>query len=391
MAGIPDNLVPIIRSFHSRMSAIVQRGGVVTDPISVRNGLRQECTMAPFLLNIFMWRWWRGGGNGSRMRLVLVLSSGIIVRLTYHKFRCLDSFVRLTESQFADKSALFTMSREGAEQALVLFVDTAAEFGLTVNAMKTKFLVVGGGITAVDSASMNLGGVDIVCGDEFRYIGSSIHHSGRSTTYDIDARVAAASRSCGTLQKSVFAVRYLDIHIERCVCSILVPYLYYVMVRSPGPLCSVIFAVYLPFSCVVFIPIWEFLGHELGWNTSLMLSCWLCGVIGKLLKRSLPTVFWSSLDMLPEWRIAGCLGRFCLILSCSVALPTDPGRDGKMVLSRTCALVICLLLGLTWQVSPGRLGVTHIPLWLVSSFACSLLSALYVIDLLLVEVFGGEG
>ena len=105
------------------------------------------------------------------------------------------------------------MSREGAEQALALFVDTAAEFDLTVNATKTKFLVVGGGITAVDRAPMNLGGVDIVCVDEFRYLGSSIHHSGRSTD-NVDARVAAASRTCGALQKSLCAVRYLDIHIK---------------------------------------------------------------------------------------------------------------------------------------------------------------------------------
>ena len=40
-AGIPENLVSIIRSFHSCISAIVQCGDVVTDPVSVRNRLRQ--------------------------------------------------------------------------------------------------------------------------------------------------------------------------------------------------------------------------------------------------------------------------------------------------------------------------------------------------------------
>ena len=107
-----------------------------------------------------------------------------------------------------------------------------------------------------------------------------------------------------------------------------------------------------------------------------MLTCWLYGVIPRLLKRSLLTVVWNGLGMLPEWRIAGCLGKFCLVLSCSVALPTGPGRDGKMVLSGTCGLVICLLLGLTWHVSPGWRGVARIPLWLVTSITCSLLSAL---------------
>ena len=54
-AGIPENLVSVIRSFHSCISAIVQRGDVVTGPISVRNWLRQECTMACILFNILMW------------------------------------------------------------------------------------------------------------------------------------------------------------------------------------------------------------------------------------------------------------------------------------------------------------------------------------------------
>ena len=54
------------------------------------------------------------------------------------------------------------MSCEGAEQSLVWFLDTAAEFGLTVNATKTKLLVVRRDITAVNRAPINLGGIDIV-------------------------------------------------------------------------------------------------------------------------------------------------------------------------------------------------------------------------------------
>ena len=216
-AGISENLVSIIRSFHSRMSAIVQCGDVVSDPISVRNGLRQGCTMAPVLFNIFMWavvaRWqeWIRDVPGVGFELRYHCEADL-----YHKSRRLDSFLRLTESQFADDSALFAMAREGAEQALVLFVDTAAEFGLTVNATNTKFLVVGDGVTAADRAPMSLGGIDIVCVDELQYLGSSIQHCGCPSD-DVDARVAAASGACGALQKSVFAVRYLDIHIKRCV------------------------------------------------------------------------------------------------------------------------------------------------------------------------------
>ena len=85
-AGIPENLVFIIRSFHSSMSAMVQCGDVVTDPISVRSGLQQGCTMAPVLFNIFMWlvvARWRERIRDVPDCLVLVLSSGIIMRLAY--------------------------------------------------------------------------------------------------------------------------------------------------------------------------------------------------------------------------------------------------------------------------------------------------------------------
>ena len=56
-AGIPENLVSIIRSFYSCISA--QCSDVVTDPISVWNRLWQGCTMACILLNIH----YVGGGG----------------------------------------------------------------------------------------------------------------------------------------------------------------------------------------------------------------------------------------------------------------------------------------------------------------------------------------
>ena len=138
---------------------------------------------------------------------------------------------------------------------------------------------------------MNLGGVDIVCVDEFRYLGSSIHHNGRSTE-DVDARLAATSHACGALQ-SLCLQYVITIFTLNSVCSMLVSYLDYFMVRNSGPRCSVIFAVCLPFTCCFFVPFWELLGHELGRSTSLMLSCCRCGVTQRILKRSLLTVVWN--------------------------------------------------------------------------------------------------
>ena len=128
----------------------------------------------------------------------------------------------------------------------------------------------------MDRAPINLGGIDIECVDELQYLGSSIHHCGCPSD-DVDARVAAASSACGTLQTPVFSVRYLDIHIERyvfnaCALSLLI------YGSECWTRCSMIFADCLPFTCVVFVLFWGLLGHKLGRSACLMLSCLFCGV-----------------------------------------------------------------------------------------------------------------
>ena len=51
--GVPDVLVEIVMSFHSNMQARVRVDGELLKEIEVINGLRQGCTMAPTLFNLF--------------------------------------------------------------------------------------------------------------------------------------------------------------------------------------------------------------------------------------------------------------------------------------------------------------------------------------------------
>ena len=134
----------------------------------------------------------------------------------YRKARRADTAATALEAQFANDSSLFATSRAGAEIALDLFNSTASEFGLTVSATKTKFLVAGAGVTAADQAPIQLAGVDIECVPEFKYLGCIIHCGGRSSQ-DISARVASASWACGALQQSVCRNKNLDLQIKRCV------------------------------------------------------------------------------------------------------------------------------------------------------------------------------
>ena len=94
-------------------------------------------------------------------------------------------------------------TRAGAETALASFDTTAAEFGLTVSATKTQFLVAGRDVSPGNCAPIELAGTVIESVSEFRYLGSLIHRGGRSTQ-DITARIAHASRACGALQRTIF-------------------------------------------------------------------------------------------------------------------------------------------------------------------------------------------
>ncbi len=51
--GVPDLLLDIIKSFHTNMEARIRVDGELLEEIAVNNGLRQGCTMAPTLFNLY--------------------------------------------------------------------------------------------------------------------------------------------------------------------------------------------------------------------------------------------------------------------------------------------------------------------------------------------------
>ena len=179
--GVPPPMLAVIRSFHHEMSAVLRVSGTDVDPFSVTNGLRQGCTMAPVLFNIFMWavvtKWQQRvrGIPGVGFEFSYHYGEGQL----YHKARQADTATTTLEAQFADDSSLrlLATSCAGAGTALDLLNSTASEFGLTVSATKTNFLVIAGtGVTAVDQAPMQLAGVEIECVPEFKYYYLSLIH-----------------------------------------------------------------------------------------------------------------------------------------------------------------------------------------------------------------------
>ncbi len=51
--GVSERIIDIVRSLYEGMKARVRVDGVLLEEIAVNNGLRQGCTLAPVLFNLY--------------------------------------------------------------------------------------------------------------------------------------------------------------------------------------------------------------------------------------------------------------------------------------------------------------------------------------------------
>ena len=125
-------MLSVVKSFHEGMNAEVRVGGSLSE---VRNGLRQWCTLAPTLFNIYfiavVGSWWRSCPEAG-VEVVYYKHGRKLVGDRMAKSRV--SVVMITESQFADDVSLFTNSRTTMESVACKFVSRASEWGVTCDA-----------------------------------------------------------------------------------------------------------------------------------------------------------------------------------------------------------------------------------------------------------------
>lgn len=127
-------MLRIIKSFHERMHAVVRVGSSITDSFEVKNGLRQGCTLAPALLNIYLsvvvanWRAW-------------CPQAGVDVRFKHGRKLVGDctaksrlNVMKVSESRFADDAAGYASTCEyNCYAASILAISNAAAYGGNTN------------------------------------------------------------------------------------------------------------------------------------------------------------------------------------------------------------------------------------------------------------------
>ena len=138
--------MPKRMKFPPQMEASIRISEELLDRIEVKNGLRQGCTLAPTLFNLYacvvIERWLE------KMREVEGVGTKVLHKFDQQLFRSTRGANHhlVTECQFANDVALLTTSREDAEEAIRTYQQTAKAFGLILSTTKTKFMVVGHGV-----------------------------------------------------------------------------------------------------------------------------------------------------------------------------------------------------------------------------------------------------
>ena len=144
-AGIPTEMIAVIRKFHVGMRARVRMDdGELSDWFPVTQGLRQGCSMSPLLFNVFF---------AAPLEVIITRFSQdeVIMRdLVYLEEEeagggggtLLDRVRRAVWGMlYADDAGVVSKSAEGLARMMTIIVEVSREFGLTVSERKTETLV----------------------------------------------------------------------------------------------------------------------------------------------------------------------------------------------------------------------------------------------------------
>ena len=185
--GVNGELIRAVRSLYDDGKACVRVQGQKSDWFGVGQGVRQGCTMSPWLFNIFM---------------------DNIVREAKQRF---EGGVEMETGKiqlllFADDLMLVTERDEDAERNVKVLDEVMMKWRMTINWGKTKVMVVkrGGG-----TCNITVNGVEIENVKTMKYLGAMLDEEG-SCEAEVDHRIGAASKVIGAMRKEIIDRRELS-------------------------------------------------------------------------------------------------------------------------------------------------------------------------------------
>ena len=177
--GVNGDLIQMVRAFYMQPQSRVRLNQRMSEPFVVKRGLRQGCTMSPWLFNIFLER---------------------VIRDVEIEGAKLSEAVSLSHLLFADDMALFADTITGAERVINNLNAQLKKWNLLLSIEKTKVLQLGK--VSEDGGGVTVDGEQLEEVEEFTYLGAVFTKNG-STEGDCQRRISEVVRQIGALRKPV--------------------------------------------------------------------------------------------------------------------------------------------------------------------------------------------
>ena len=139
--GCPDLFVDIIRLFHEGMVARVQDQGQTSEPLSVTNGTKQGCVMAPLIFTlVFSAMLYDAFHDNDLGALIRFRTDGNVFNLRWLNSKTRTLKVLIRDLLFADDCALLAHTVDDIQAITNAFARSARRFGLTISVKKTEVI-----------------------------------------------------------------------------------------------------------------------------------------------------------------------------------------------------------------------------------------------------------
>ena len=200
--GCPTKLVNLICQFHDDMTGQMLSDGEASEPISISNGVKRGCVLAPVLCNLFFTcilnHAIRDLEKGVYLRYRLNGSLFDIRRLTAKAKTVKKS---LLEALFADDCAPIAHRESDLHIIVNKYGKASRLFGLIISLGKTEVLFQPAPASVAHRPTISVDSTQLKTVDDFKYIGSVISSDGSHDK--VSARICKASQALGRLKTHV--------------------------------------------------------------------------------------------------------------------------------------------------------------------------------------------
>jgi hypothetical protein len=231
--GVPPSMLSVIKDLHEGMKAVLLMGDGESDPIAVKNGLRQGCVLAPNTFLLFMAAMLMHAFGD--IREDLTLDGAIYIKFggqdrlfDPRQLRDKYQLALLLDMLFADDMGIFAHSEACLQRFMTRLADACKGYGLTISCGKTVVMLQQvPGAEPLPQPSITVHGTTLNNVSQFVYLGGIVTDDA-SVDAEVTVRLRKAWVVFGRLYKRVWGQSHIRVKTKLSIfrCTVLATLLY---------------------------------------------------------------------------------------------------------------------------------------------------------------------